>query len=59
MCIRDRFQDASFEIHRGEILGFAGMVGAGRTELISSIFGLDRYTPVSYTHLDVYKRQGP
>ena len=38
------FQDASFEIHRGEILGFAGMVGAGRTELISSIFGLDRYT---------------
>lgn len=38
------FQDASFEIHRGEILGFAGIVGAGRTELISSIFGLDRYT---------------
>lgn len=38
------FQDASFTVHRGEILGFAGMVGAGRTELISSIFGLDRYT---------------
>lgn len=38
------FHDACFSVHRGEILGFAGIVGAGRTELISSIFGLDRYT---------------
>lgn len=38
------FHDVSFSVHRGEILGFAGMVGAGRTEIISSIFGLDRYT---------------
>ena len=34
-------QDASFSIHSGEILGFAGLVGAGRTELMRLIFGAD------------------
>lgn len=33
-------QDVSFELHKGEILGFAGLVGAGRTELIEGILGL-------------------
>ncbi len=31
----------SFTLHRGEVLGIAGLVGSGRTELIRSIFGLD------------------
>lgn len=34
------FQDVSFELRRGEILGFAGLVGAQRTELMEAIFGL-------------------
>ncbi len=32
----------SFELHQGEIVGFAGLIGAGRTELARAIFGADR-----------------
>ncbi len=32
---------ASFTLHRGEVLGIAGLVGAGRTELLRALFGLD------------------
>ncbi len=35
------FHDVSFGLKKGEILGFAGLVGAGRTELGRSIFGID------------------
>lgn len=38
-----KFQDISFELKSGEILGIAGMLGAGRTELLKSIFGADPY----------------
>lgn len=35
-------QDASFEVKRGEIVGFAGLVGAGRSEVMKCIFGLTK-----------------
>jgi rhamnose transport system ATP-binding protein len=34
------FADISFVLHRGEVLGFYGLVGAGRTELMEALFGL-------------------
>jgi ribose transport system ATP-binding protein len=34
--------DATLALHRGEVVGIAGLVGAGRTELLRSIFGLDK-----------------
>jgi rhamnose transport system ATP-binding protein len=39
---RGVFSDISFELRRGEIVGLAGFVGSGRTEVARSIFGLDR-----------------
>jgi ribose transport system ATP-binding protein len=36
-----RFQDVSFTVRRGEILGIAGMLGAGRTDLLRAIFGAE------------------
>lgn len=38
----DFFEDVSFNLHEGEILGFAGLAGAGRTEIALALFGLDR-----------------
>ncbi|KYC79107.1 hypothetical protein B4096_3754 [Heyndrickxia coagulans] len=35
-------KDVSFSLHKGEILGFAGLMGAGRTEVARAIFGADR-----------------
>ena len=39
------FEDVSFKLHKGEILGVTGQLGSGRTELSLSLFGLNR--PVS------------
>lgn len=36
-----RFEDISFTLYQGEILGFAGLVGAGRSEVARAIFGAD------------------
>lgn len=39
-----RVRNASFHAHAGEVVGFAGLVGSGRTELMRILFGADRAT---------------
>lgn len=39
---KKKVRDISFSVHRGEIFGFAGLVGCGRTELMNCLFGVDK-----------------
>ncbi len=45
LTLKGKFENVSFEVRRGEILGIAGLMGSGRTEVIESIFGV--YPPDS------------
>ncbi|SDM62974.1 sugar ABC transporter ATP-binding protein [Acetanaerobacterium elongatum] len=40
----NKVHDVSFELKRGEILGFAGLIGAGRSETMKALFGIDKIT---------------
>jgi ABC-type sugar transport system ATPase subunit len=42
LTIDGQFYDVSFTLHAGEILGIAGLIGAGRTDLVRAIFGAER-----------------
>lgn len=41
LCAGKMVQNVSFELHKGEILGFSGLMGAGRTETARALFGAD------------------
>lgn len=41
-CHPTEFQDINFTLHKGEILGFYGLVGAGRSEFMQALFGITR-----------------
>ena len=43
LSLSKKFDDISFNLKKGEILGFAGLVGAGRTEVAKSIFGAEKF----------------
>ena len=55
LCCKDLFRNVSFTARRGEILGFGGLVGAGRSELMEAIFG---YVPATSgeIYIDQQKR---
>ena len=42
--VTDRVKGVSFSLREGEIIGFAGLVGAGRTEVVRALFGADKIT---------------
>lgn len=62
LCSEGMFKDISFQVKKGEIVGMAGLVGAGRSEVCRAIFGLDpldsgeielhgkSYTPKNVSH---------
>ncbi len=41
-CHPTEFADISFDVHRGEIVGFYGLVGAGRSEVMQAVFGITK-----------------
>lgn len=48
LCSTGVFKNINFHVSKGEIIGFAGLVGAGRTEVMRAIFGLD---PITSGHI--------
>lgn len=44
LCVGDSVRNVSFKLRKGEILGFSGLMGAGRTEVARAIFGADKVT---------------
>jgi inositol transport system ATP-binding protein len=41
LCSKGMFNDVSFNVRKGEIVGLAGLIGAGRSEVCRAVFGLD------------------
>jgi len=42
LSVTERVRNASFKLHKGEVLGLTGLVGAGRSELLQGIFGMEK-----------------
>ncbi|MCL6571120.1 MAG: sugar ABC transporter ATP-binding protein [Bacillus sp. (in: Bacteria)] len=52
-------KDINFKLHRGEILGFSGLVGAGRTEIMELLFGMNDYHGEIYLEGKLVKMKNP
>ena len=51
LCSEHKLHDVSFKVRKGEVLGFGGLVGSGRTELMRAIYGIDAFDRGSITFL--------
>lgn len=49
--VKGSFEDVSFYVRSGEIVGVSGLMGAGRTEMMRALFGVDRLDTVRYGSL--------
>jgi ribose transport system ATP-binding protein len=56
LAVADAVSEASFELRRGEILGIAGLIGAGRTVMLRAIFGLE---PIARGRVRLAAFEGP
>ncbi|HEY8228431.1 MAG TPA: sugar ABC transporter ATP-binding protein [Pyrinomonadaceae bacterium] len=60
LCTMGGLKDISFSLHKGEVLGVAGLLGAGRTELARAIFGLDHISSGNiYVNGEAQKMSSP
>lgn len=48
LCVEDRVKEVSFELHEGEVLGLAGLMGSGCDEVVEGLFGL---RPITFSEL--------
>jgi ABC-type sugar transport system ATPase subunit len=55
----DRVNNASFSLRKGEILGFSGLVGAGRSDLMNAIMGIDKCTGEIYLDGEKIQNDSP
>lgn len=55
----DKLHDINFCLHKGEILGFYGLMGAGKTEISRAIFGADPYAGEIYINGELVKITSP
>ncbi|MGP8314317.1 sugar ABC transporter ATP-binding protein [Enterocloster aldenensis] len=52
-------EDISFQVRAGEVVGFGGLIGAGRTELLQAIYGVDSYDGEIYYKGELIKNSSP
>ncbi len=50
LCVWPKLSDVSFALHEGEVLGIAGLLGSGRTELLRALCGFE---PISAGHIGI------
>lgn len=44
LCVKERYRDVDFDLHEGEILGIAGVIGSGREDVCRTLFGFEKPT---------------
>ena len=58
LSLRDVFEDVTFQVRAGEVVGLAGLVGSGRSEILETVYGARRATSGTVTVADRPLRRG-